>query len=322
MNSNRAVHYYEVTSPAEAHCFMVLNEKSIVVSGVSTYEFPAVKIWYVPDDNTIYYATKTFSFDEVNQKYIESGNTKVDMKELGETISSGSVLAKNVSSFSVDDSKADTEGKVELSIGVSISGKNYTSNPVIVMRNKVIASANAAEIFTGARVEVDDGRILSADILYGGSPVTGNTLNWANNGINKPWSGSFVADVDAVQLSSDVVWSLIKADGNISTSMITSQNGHSCTVQIASDETNTSLILEALLSDGTKKQVTLQVPSIDMTTGYLETLTLTQTSHPEPTWYLDTYEYDVSQVFVNETAVSDKGFTFEIYKGATNEWRV
>lgn len=332
MDSNRAVCYYETPGanpgdPELDHTFLVLNEKA-TGDIAAPYEYPSIKIWYVPSDEKIYYASHTFSYSDLRDKYEDSSHSTVDMKELGGAITTtnAAVLVDHVSAFSVNDALAEAEKKVSVNLGLTIGTSSYNANSSVVMRNKVIASDNVAEIFDGTRRIRNNGRVNDVKILMGAVDVTNLTLDYEHYNINKPTppaegtnfsTYTFTALVDAIELGTDVTWTLTGSsvdDGKVPSSI---SNG---VVSISSDEKSTMLTVKAISNADISKtaQITLAIPLYDRTVGYasgisvaLQDRTTTQTS--------ETFKLKVTPTFENADKVTNKGYTYTLINSSSGE---
>lgn len=332
MDSNRAVCYYEAaeTNPGSSdldHIFLVLNERA-TGDVAAPYEYPAIKIWYVPSDNKIYYADHTFSYMDLKDKYEDSSHSTVDMKELGAAITTANsgVLADHVSSFLINDATAETTGKVTLKLGLTIGETTYDSSATVVMRNKVIASDNVAEIFDSTRHVRNNGRVNNVAIMLGGVDVTNATLNYENSGVNKPNAPAeggtsfatytFAAAVDAIELGTDVAWYLegSSVEGEGIKSDIS--NG---VVRISSDEKSTSLKVTARSkADITKEaSVILSIPDYDRSLGYASNITLERTNFTS-SQVEENHVFSVTPSFENPDKVSDKGYVCSLVDNLGN----
>ncbi len=323
IDSNRAVCAYE-----SGKKFLVLNEKEITESGVKTYEYPAVKIW-LDTDGILYYAVTTFSHDDLKELYTDSGRKEVDMKTLGErmTKADGAVLSEHVESFLADDTYSEENGTVKLNISFKYSDRTYSLNPTIVMRNKVIASENVAEIFDGVRRIRDKGKIRNIDILFKGVSVNGKTLNYSANGINKPNAGEyayvFSVDIDAYEMSDEVEWKLegsTTAEGGVKSRV---ENG---SVYISCDEKSSMLVLSVTsVADPTKSaMVTLDLPAYDMSKGYADSISVVNLSSEVDkgkTKEKATFKVSLSYENGDKLTDADKGYDIKIEKltGGTAE---
>lgn len=314
INSNRAVHYYTVDSPVAANCFLIVNESPYVEPGETEvkYKYPTVKIWFVPSENVLYYGTNTFT-----QAQLEG---KSSMAALGEEITSGSVLAKNVSAFSVEDGNAKTTGKVKVNLTLSLGDQTYTTNPTVVIRNKVIASANVADIFSESSTPLETGSIKSFDVKY---KITGDYDLIPDDpldksvGVNKGSTLYFKADVEAVLMSEKVKWSL---SGNSSTSTtIESLSGNQCILKIADNESS-DLTLNAECADGTTKTICIDVPEVDWSKSYIKDIGLSLVSvYPRGNLIKQTYRFAVSITPDDRgQELTEKGYDVYLYEEGTS----
>lgn len=283
MDTNRAVCYYvtpgaEAGDPDVANNLLVLNEE---VATDGTVSYPAVKIWYVPNEQKIYYSIGSFTESKLAEVYNTDGKREIKMEVLGADtqFDNKSVLAEHVSSFSVNDSDTENSGKVVLSVGMTLGRYSYSSNPTIIMRNKVIANDDVAEIYDGSkRVVRNKAEIKSFTISCMGTTLVDNQeLSYETPFlITKPSAGSYMryfsASVEAYEADDRVEWKLEREDGTPCKSTISPSNKN-CEVYISSEEAAGKLIITATVGTGTsyekKKTAKLVIGDYDLSKVYV-----------------------------------------------------
>ena len=179
---------------------VIYNEETEEVAGITNTTYPISKLVWNKGLEELYYTSQTFAavadIDLNDTALIDVSNFKL--------------LGSGITDFSIDFSEVD---KKQIGFGIQFENKQqtlkYQTEPVIMMRNKVIVNDGVRVIYVPEGTEKTT-FIASVKIMNGASDISGTIIKEAN-GTNK----QLAANVEAQFGANDAVtWELSYYDGD------------------------------------------------------------------------------------------------------------
>lgn len=290
MGANAGVAMVPAAGGANAYLAVYNYDFTIDGAGTRTDLYSVVKIEYDATNKKLMYGEMVFN-----------SPASIDL-----TFAANNLMAQHVSAFNVDTSNVDTDKIVNLNLQFTAEAGGYTVNAPVTIRNKVIASVNTDEIYSGARIELNK-VVKEVNIYYGGIKCTGETLDF-DRPLASTNNYAFKAEVEAYGYGKDVTWTI---SGSRPSASSVDSNGM---VLLSSAETNTLLTLTATSVADTSVSASVY---IRVKWAYVNNLVINETSSAvdiRSTGSIATYEFTPDIVYENEEMLADseKGYTWEL----------